>query len=63
MSVPLFSRALYRVEAPHFVAGLEVEDFVVTRAAPIVKYMRGWSLAKTLNYCQSKSWTLQQVFR
>ena len=46
---------LIRIEAPHFVAGY---DMATGRIAPIIKYMRGWSIEKIIAYCQSKKWSV-----
>ncbi len=40
------------ITAPHFCAGVVVGE----RAAPIVAYMRTWTLAHILAYCQQKGW-------
>ena len=45
---------LLRIEAPHFVAGVEPG----VCAAPIIKYMRDWSVEKIAQYCALKSWTV-----
>lgn len=47
---------LIRIEAPHFVAGLVVEDGQVYESAPVIKYMRGWTQEKVINYCRVKGW-------
>ncbi len=58
---------LIRIEAPHFVAGVEVEPLpflqdhyedhhVVSKAAPIVKYMVGWTKTAVIQYCKKKGW-------
>jgi hypothetical protein len=47
---------LIRIEAPHFVAGVELEDNKVVRGAPILSYMRGWSRIRVVSYCHSKRW-------
>ena len=47
---------LLRVEAPHFVASVVLENGFVFEAAPIVRYMRGWNQTKVLNYCRIKGW-------
>lgn len=47
---------LAQITAPHFVAGIAIDDGVVTEAAPIVKYMRGWSRDKVRDYCHQKCW-------
>lgn len=45
-----------RVSAPHFVAGLVLQQGIVVQTAPILHYMRGWSVAKMDRYCQRKGW-------
>jgi len=47
---------LVRVIAPHFVAGFET-DGIVRRAAPIIKYMIGWTDAYARHYIKQKGWT------
>lgn len=47
---------LIRIEAPHFVAGVVLENGRVTRTAPIVKYMKGWTEAHIRHYCVTKDW-------
>ena len=50
------------IDAPHFYAAVfftgDVEDgsAVAHEAAPIVFYMRGWSLKQVEDYCSSKGW-------
>ena len=46
---------LVRVVAPHFVAGFET-DGNVRRAAPIIKYMVGWTEAYARHYIKQKGW-------
>lgn len=48
---------LLRIIAPHFVAGVVPGK----AAAPIVRYMRGWSYDKIYCYCQQKGWTCEVV--
>lgn len=50
---------LVRITAPHFVAGLiyDPETDRVTMAAPILRYMMGWSRDMVADYCKSKDWT------
>lgn len=52
---------LAAIDAPHFYAGIVLEDDVVVRAAPIVKYMRGWTRDKVRAYCQRKGWKVLVV--
>lgn len=47
---------LVRVVAPHFVAGFE-SDGTIRRAAPILKYMVGWSDDRARVYIAQKGWT------
>ena len=52
---------LVRIIAPHFVAGLETNDGVVIRAAPILNYMLGWGGRKVARYCDAKRWRWEIV--
>lgn len=53
---------LYRIEAPHMVAGLGIGiDGFVNWSAPIVAFMIGWQLPKVTDYCRQKGWRLQEV--
>lgn len=53
---------LYRIVAPHFVAGLGVGiDGIVNWSAPIIHYMVGWQLERVLAYCARKDWKLEVV--
>jgi len=47
-----------RITAPHFVAGIDLGNNVY---APIVKYMRGWTLKRIEKYCQRKNWQMDIV--
>jgi hypothetical protein len=44
------------ITAPHFVAGVVLEGDVVVRWAPILSYMRGWTRAHVIAYCDKKRW-------
>jgi hypothetical protein len=44
------------IDAGYFCAGAVIENGVVTRVAPIIKYMRGWPIEKCIKYCVSKRW-------
>ena len=48
---------LVRIDAPHFVAGLEAEGSHVVRAAPILRYMTGWDGRQVATYCATKGWS------
>lgn len=51
--------SLFRVSAPHFVAGAEVAHptLVITRTAPIIAYMNGWTVFAAQAYCHKKGWS------
>ena len=57
------SRVLWRITAPHFVAGIELGMWhhIVLRAAPIVEYMLGWEGRTVLHYCEKKNWKVEVV--
>ena len=44
------------IDAPHFYAAVAVRDGVVVKAAPIVAWMIGKSVARVLSYCRQKGW-------
>lgn len=54
---------LWRIVAPHFVAGLNVSrrDGKVIRAAPVIRYMMGWDKPRFIRYCMKKSWKMERV--
>ncbi len=52
--------SLLRITAPHFCAGLET-DSVCRRAAPILKYMVGWTQSQVRRYCRRKGWKIEIV--
>ena len=52
---------MIRITAPHFVAGLVLERWLVTRAAPVLSYMVGWEDARVYKYCQRKNWAWEDV--
>jgi hypothetical protein len=47
---------MIQITAPHFTAGIVFENDIVIRTAPILSYMRGWSLYKVETYCITKKW-------
>lgn len=53
--------ALYQISAPHFEAGIVVQGDCVTEAAPIVRYMIGWSRTRVRSYCTRKNWSMTMV--
>lgn len=52
---------LAQIDAPHFVAGIVLDSDVVVEAAPIVRYMRGWTRDRVCAYCQRKGWSVKSV--
>jgi hypothetical protein len=49
---------LIRITTPHFVAGLDTETRV---CAPIIAYMRLWTIAGIRSYCEKKGWMFEMV--
>ena len=47
---------MIRIEAPYFTAGLVFEDDIVVGAAPIIKYMKGWTRFAVEVYCVRRGW-------
>lgn len=47
---------LLRITSKYFVAGF---DFNKKRIAPIIKYMRYWSIEQIKEYCNKKNWRLE----
>ena len=57
---------LIRIAAPYFVAGIIlVPDlfgvFSVVKAAPILRYMKGWSYSRVFAYCNQKNWEILEL--
>lgn len=55
------SEHLFRITAPHFCAGFVIKGDSVILIAPIIKYMKHWSLLKIKRYCNLKNWELIEV--
>jgi len=51
---------LIRIESSYFVAGIIVGE-QYNKCAPIVHYMRDWSIQKIKNYCSKKGWRYQEL--
>lgn len=49
------------ITANNFTAAIVLEDDLVVEAAPIVKYMIGWTKRKVLNYCMAENWQCQET--
>lgn len=52
---------LIQITAPHFCAGLIHDDGRVVMAAPILRYMIGWSGLRVASYCKAKGWAWIRV--
>jgi hypothetical protein len=52
---------LISIKSTYFVAGVTLQSDVVCQAAPILKYMKGWSREQVMNYATKKGWTVQTV--
>lgn len=52
---------MFRIVAPHFVAGGVYHEKVIIRVAPIIKYLLGWSEKDVMNYCQKKGWNYEKL--
>ena len=47
---------LIRISSTYFVAGLILDNGIVIKSAPIIKYMIGWSEDKVNSYIIKKGW-------
>jgi len=47
---------MFQIEATHFTAGGEIFAGKITHAAPIIRYMKGWTDKKLYDYCVKKNW-------
>lgn len=53
---------LCQIVAPHFVAGFEgAARTGVVRAAPIIRFMLGWTGRQVASYCRRKGWKVSRV--
>lgn len=55
------NRVLYRVQAPHFVAGFTTESCKVVDSGPILKWTRGMYISKVFKFCKKKGWKLNAI--
>jgi len=49
------------VEAPEFTAGGFAEDGRVTKVAPIIGYMEGWTAQEVKDYCDENGWVCRRA--
>jgi hypothetical protein len=52
---------LYRIEAPHFVAGVISQHEYIRVAAPILGWAIGKSTAGLISYCRRKKWRVECI--
>jgi low affinity Fe/Cu permease len=53
----------FRIEAKHFVAGIEVNEKKLCRQNRTnLNYMNGWTLEKVLSYCKYKKWIIELCY-
>ena len=52
---------MLRLTAPHFVAGVILNEGLVTEAAPVVGYMLGWPFPRVRAYAISKRWNVEEM--
>lgn len=48
----------FRLTSRYFVAGVGTENNKIVQTAPILAYMRGWSVQKMYNYAMKKRWSI-----
>lgn len=46
---------LIRIESPYFIAGYDTDN---NNIAPIIKYMKNWTIKQIQAYCNKKKWIL-----
>ena len=54
---------LAQVSGPDFVAGIVLVDDRVTKAAPILRFMRGWSRDRVRTFCLESNWNIRVVWQ
>jgi hypothetical protein len=47
---------LVRVASRYFISGIVLRDGLVVKAAPILRYMIGWSSSRAVGYIDGKGW-------
>jgi len=50
---------LLRITSKYFTAGFDMETGNI---APIIKYMKSWSLERIERYCKERNWVLEKLF-
>lgn len=54
---------LLSIESKHFTAGVELDNDRVVRTAPILAYMKNWTLERVLRYVRIRKWKATDVSR
>lgn len=49
------------IESPYFCAGVVLFNKKAVYTAPILHYMKGWTLQYILKYCKKKGWRWEKV--
>lgn len=57
----IHNETLYQITAPHFCAGIIVENNVIIKAAPILRWMTDKDIGFIKEYCKKKKWTVYKV--
>jgi hypothetical protein len=52
---------IVRITAPHFCAGLDGDGLGKWEGAPILRYMKDWSLGQIKLYCKKKGWICEVI--
>lgn len=54
--------SLIRISAPHFCAGVVLNEHdIAVHGAPILRYMVGWNGKKIFDYCRYKRWVWEKL--
>ena len=52
---------LFGISGPTFVAGIEIKNGTVYKTAPILNYMKGWTLEDVENYCKKHKFKITDM--
>lgn len=50
-----------QITGPSFCAGLDFRLGIVERAAPILRYMKGWSIVRVYIFCAERGWKIRTI--
>lgn len=51
---------IIRIDAPHFCAGVVIKE-PHNKCAPVVHYMKDWTVGRIMDYCFSKGWKAEII--